>query len=78
MKQEGAQRALARGDEGEAREMLRRLEVQSAERERLAEQIKGGPANVEELGHHVLTDVRKFVGDFAQSDDMCVTCVSRA
>ncbi|QDU55620.1 SpoIIE family protein phosphatase [Aeoliella mucimassa] len=45
--------------------------------ERLAEQIKVGDADVEKLGHHVLSDVRSFVGDFAQSDDMCLACFGR-
>lgn len=45
--------------------------------ERLAEQIKVGQSNVDELGKHVLADVRKFVGDFAQSDDMCLACFGR-
>lgn len=46
--------------------------------ERLAKQIAVGQANVEELGRHVLNDVRGFVGDFAQSDDMCLACFGRS
>ncbi len=45
--------------------------------ERLAEQIEAGESDVEQLGRHVLADVRKFVGDFAQSDDMCLACFGR-
>ncbi len=45
--------------------------------ERLTEQIKNGVSDVDEMGRHVLADVRKFVGDFAQSDDMCLACFGR-
>jgi serine phosphatase RsbU (regulator of sigma subunit) len=45
--------------------------------ERLAAEIAAGTEDVEALGHHVLADVRKFVGDFAQSDDMCLACFGR-
>ena len=45
--------------------------------ERLADQIKAGACDVEDLGRHVLADVRKFVGDFDQSDDMCLACFGR-
>lgn len=46
--------------------------------ERLAEQIKVSSPLVSELGPHVLADVRKFVGDFSQSDDMCLACFGRS
>lgn len=45
--------------------------------QRLAAQVKEGPADVEELGRFVLDDVRKFVGNYAQSDDMCLACFGR-
>ncbi len=45
--------------------------------ERLAEQIKASVTDVEELGRQVLSDVRRFVGDFDQSDDMCLACFGR-
>lgn len=46
--------------------------------ERLAQQIQLASPAVSELGPHVLTDVRKFVGDFSQSDDMCLACFGRS
>lgn len=45
--------------------------------ERLLDQV-GQPADsVEELGKHVLDDVRKFVDGYAQSDDMCLCVFGR-
>src|SRR5690606_9776650 len=45
---------------------------------RLREQVASQAVDVEELGHHVLNDVRKFVGDHPQSDDMCLVCFGRS
>ncbi|TWT87557.1 Phosphoserine phosphatase RsbP [Pseudobythopirellula maris] len=45
--------------------------------ERLAAQVGAGCGGVADLGDHVLTDVRKFVAGFAQSDDMCLVCFGR-
>lgn len=45
--------------------------------ERLADQVSSGPASVEELGRFVLDDVRRFVGTYDQSDDMCLACFGR-
>ena len=45
--------------------------------ERLAEQVAQPAGSVEELGKHVLDDVRTFVDGYAQSDDMCLCCFGR-
>ena len=45
--------------------------------ERLADQVKVSATSVEELGRHVLDDVKKFVDGHAQSDDMCLACFGR-
>ena len=45
---------------------------------RLLEQVGAPASSVEELGSHVLADVRKFVDGFAQSDDMCLCCFGRS
>ncbi len=45
--------------------------------ERLATQVAVSATSVEELGRHVLDDVRKFVDGYAQSDDMCLACFGR-
>jgi serine phosphatase RsbU (regulator of sigma subunit) len=45
--------------------------------ERLMAQVAANSISVDELGHHVLDDVRCFVGDFPQSDDMCLACFGR-
>ena len=46
--------------------------------ERLRSQVASQVVGVEQLGHHVLADVRKFVGDHPQSDDMCLVCFGRS
>ncbi len=45
--------------------------------ERLENQVRTGTGGVEELGQHLLADVRRFVGNFPQSDDMCLACFGR-
>lgn len=45
--------------------------------ERLLDQVGQPATSVEELGKHVLDDVRKFVDGFAQSDDMCLCVFGR-
>lgn len=45
--------------------------------EKLAEVIGNKEVPVGELGPYVLDDVRRFAGDFPQSDDMCLVCVGR-
>ncbi len=45
--------------------------------ERLAEVIGNKQVSSQDLGKHVLEDVRKFAGDFPQSDDMCMVCFGR-
>lgn len=44
---------------------------------RLQSQVEAPADNVFELGEHVLTDVKRFVGDQPQSDDMCLTMFGR-
>ena len=45
--------------------------------ERLSRQVTSPNVRMEELGQHILDDVRQFVGGFAQSDDMCLACFGR-
>jgi len=45
--------------------------------EKLAEVIGDKSVGPHDLGQHVLEDVRKFAGDFPQSDDMCLVCFGR-
>jgi len=48
-------------------------------RERLFNQIKAVTnGDVVSLGQKILGDVKKFVGNRAQSDDMCLVCLGRA
>ena len=44
---------------------------------RLEAQLRAQVAGVRDLGQRILDDVRRFVGNQAQSDDMCVTCFGR-
>jgi serine phosphatase RsbU (regulator of sigma subunit) len=45
--------------------------------ERLAELAGDPDVAPEELGPHILSQVRRFAGDFPQSDDMCLVCFGR-
>ncbi|MCA9229645.1 MAG: SpoIIE family protein phosphatase [Planctomycetales bacterium] len=45
--------------------------------ERLIEVVGHKEVGFEDLSQHVLDDVRKFAGDFPQSDDMCLVCFGR-
>jgi len=45
--------------------------------EKLAEVIGNNKVGPHDLGEHVLDDVRRFAGDFPQSDDMCLVCFGR-
>ena len=45
--------------------------------EKLAEVIGDKNVPPHDLGEHVLGDVRRFAGDFPQSDDMCLVCFGR-
>ena len=45
--------------------------------EKLAEMIGDSKVGPHDLGQHVLDDVRRFAGDFPQSDDMCLVCFGR-
>lgn len=45
--------------------------------ERIAAQVRLAATSVAELGDHVITDVRKFVDGFDQSDDMCLCVFGR-
>ena len=44
---------------------------------RLHAQLHATVEDVKALGHRILEDVRRFVGNQPQSDDMCVTCLGR-
>ncbi len=45
--------------------------------ERLARQVAMPAADVSELGQRILADVQRFVGNYKQSDDMCLLCFGR-
>lgn len=45
--------------------------------ERLQRQLQTKFPTTAELGAHVLADVKKFVGERAQSDDICLVCFGR-
>jgi sigma-B regulation protein RsbU (phosphoserine phosphatase) len=45
--------------------------------QRLAEQLSRPAADLAQLGQNVLTDLRQFVGDHSQSDDMCLVSFGR-
>jgi serine phosphatase RsbU (regulator of sigma subunit) len=45
--------------------------------ERLKDQISSPAVSVEDLGQHILDDVRKFANGYDQSDDMCLVCFGR-
>jgi len=47
-------------------------------RSRLFAQIEASNGDVAALGNRILSDVKQFVGDRAQSDDMCLVCFGRA
>jgi serine phosphatase RsbU (regulator of sigma subunit) len=44
---------------------------------RLQDQLSRGAASVAELGSQLLADVKEFVGDRSQADDMCLVCFGR-
>jgi serine phosphatase RsbU (regulator of sigma subunit) len=45
--------------------------------ERLEQQLRAKASGVKQLGDRILSDVRRFVGRRAQSDDMCLICFGR-
>ncbi len=45
--------------------------------EKLIEVVGNNSVSSYDLGKHVLGDVRKFAGNFPQSDDMCLVCFGR-
>lgn len=45
--------------------------------ERIHERVAAPIASVKDLGRHILDDVKQFVGDRSQSDDMCLACFGR-
>jgi len=45
--------------------------------DRLRKQLSGRASAVQELGEHILGDVKQFVRGRAQSDDMCLICFGR-
>jgi sigma-B regulation protein RsbU (phosphoserine phosphatase) len=45
--------------------------------ERIHERVAAPIASVKDLGRHILDDVKQFVGERAQSDDMCLACFGR-
>ncbi len=45
--------------------------------EKMVEVIGNKEVGPYELGQHLLDDVRRFAGDFPQSDDMCLVCFGR-
>jgi serine phosphatase RsbU (regulator of sigma subunit) len=45
--------------------------------ERIEQQLHKGSSNVAKLGQQILDDVKQFVGQHPQSDDMCLLCFGR-
>jgi len=45
--------------------------------ERLIKQVARPAVCVKDLGEHILADVQSFVGNYKQSDDMCLLCFGR-
>lgn len=45
--------------------------------ERIHQQVAAPIASVSDLGRQILADVKQFVGERAQSDDMCLACFGR-
>ena len=45
--------------------------------ERIRQQVAAPMDTVTDLGRHILDDVKQFVGDRSQSDDMCLACFGR-
>jgi serine phosphatase RsbU (regulator of sigma subunit)/pSer/pThr/pTyr-binding forkhead associated (FHA) protein len=45
--------------------------------DRIRRQVGTDIKSVVELGRHILDDVKSFVGDHSQSDDICLTCFGR-
>lgn len=45
--------------------------------ERMACIISDSAVKPSDVGDHLLGDIRQFVGDFPQSDDMCLVCLGR-
>jgi serine phosphatase RsbU (regulator of sigma subunit) len=45
--------------------------------DRLLRQLATPAPSINALGRHLLDDVKKFVGNRSQSDDMCLTCFGR-
>jgi len=78
---EAYQRKLALGDlvtiftDGFSEAMNAQRELYGLER--LAKVVGDKRVRSQELGPHVLDDVRRFVGDYPQSDDMCLVCFGR-
>ncbi len=78
---ESYQRELEPGDfvtiftDGFSEAMNSRRDLYSIEK--LAEVIGNNEIGPHDLGQHVLNDVRRFAGDFPQSDDMCLVCFGR-
>jgi phosphoserine phosphatase RsbU/P len=44
---------------------------------RLERQLRGKADGVKQLGELILSDVKRFVGNRSQSDDMCLLCFGR-
>ena len=45
--------------------------------ERIETQLRGEARSVRQLAEHLLADVKRFVGQRSQSDDMCLLCFGR-
>ncbi|MEX0938295.1 MAG: SpoIIE family protein phosphatase [Pirellulales bacterium] len=45
--------------------------------ENLMRQVSAKALNVDEVGQHIVADVRRFAATLPQSDDMCLTCFGR-
>jgi sigma-B regulation protein RsbU (phosphoserine phosphatase) len=45
--------------------------------DRIRQEMISGPGDVDELGSQIIRSAQAFVGQYPQSDDMCVICIQR-
>jgi len=45
--------------------------------ERLKDKVRSSAADAAAMGQQVITDVKQFIGDHPQADDICLTCLRR-
>ena len=61
----------------EAGRMASRIREDSKRLIMVGESLLDIAETMEQMGQQILTDVRKFVAGYKQSDDMCLVCFTR-